>query len=517
LKSSFYRVLAGLVLIGVAASACRPQSPNVAAGPTATPKPVSVDVTTVKRGDIQSTLTYSGSVQAASQINIVPKISGRIQTLNVDVGSVVKAGDVIAVLDTSTLQPQLQQAQAALISAETKLDQMKSGPRAETVAQAKANLTAAEARLAAIKDGPRPEAVAQAKANLDAAKAKLAQLKAGPTSEQVKAAQLAVDQAKNALYAAQVQKDGACNPRNPDYLCKSAQASAFAAQTAVEQAQQQLTILTSPPTKDVLDQAQAAVDAAQQQYDLARAPYTAHDIAQAEAAVDVARAQLQLAQQPYTDQDLKLAQTAVDQAKAGLDLVKLQLDDAKVTSPIDGVIAQKLLDQGAMASPSTPIVLLVSRSVEVDINVEESKLGLVAPGQKATLLVPAYPGVPFNAKVVGDPPVVDPRSRTAVVRLIAEDPKGQLKPGMYAQVTVTVNPQKNVLVVPISALVNDNGKTEVYLVQNGVVTVQAVTVGVEDQNDAEVTNGLKDGQVVVVGDKPTLHDGDRVTPITTGR
>lgn len=517
MNSRVHRALASLVLLGLAVSACRPTAPNVAAGPTPTPRPAVVDVATVKRGSIESTLTYSGSVQASLQINVVPKISGRIQKLNVSVGSVVKAGDVIAELDTSALEPQLEQAQAALTAAQTKLDQMKAGPRSETVAQARANLAAAEARLAAIKDGPRPETVAQAKANLDAAKAKLAQLKAGPTPDQVKAAQLAVDQAKNALFAAQVQKDGACNPRNPDFMCKSAQASALAAETAVEQAEQQLKILTSPPTKEALDQAQAAVDAAQQQYDLAQHPYTEHDVAQAEAAVEAARAQLALAQQPFTDQDLTLAQTAVEQAKAGLDLVKLQLNDAKVTSPIDGVIAQKLLDPGAMASPSTPIVVIVSKNVEVDVNVEEAKLGLIQAGQKATVLVPAFPGVPFAASVVGDPPVVDPRSRTAVVRLAAEDPKGQLKPGMYAQVSIRVKPQQNVLIVPISALVNDNGKTEVYLVRNGVIAVQPVTVGVEDQNNAEITDGLNEGQVVVVGNKPALRDGDHVAPANTGR
>lgn len=517
MKLRSYGALVGLMVVGLAASACRPVSQNVAAGPTATPKPSTVDLATVKRADIQSALSYSGSVQASTQVNVVPKIGARIDKLNVDVGSVVKAGDVIAVLDTSSLQPQVVQAQAALETAQTKLDQMKAGPRSESVDQARANLAAAEAKLAAIQSGPRTQSVAQARANLDAARAKLAQVKAGPTPEQVKSAQLAVSQAKNSLFAAQVQKDGNCNPHNPEFMCKASQASADAAQTTVEQAQQQLAILTSPPTKEMVEQAQAAVDAAQQQYDLAQAPYTEHDVAQAQAAVDGAQAQLKLAESPYTGDDLKLAQTAVDQARAGLDLAKLQIDEARVTSPIDGVVSQKLLDQGAMASPATPIVTIISKNVEVNISVEEGKLGLIAAGQKATVLVPAYPGVPFAASVVGDPPTVDPKSRTALVRLSAVDPKGQLKPGMYAQVSVTIQPQKNVLVVPISALVNDNGKTEVYLVQKGIVKVQPVTLGVQDSTNAEVAAGLSEGQTVVAGDKPILQTGDHVTSAANGR
>ena len=517
MKSRVMTALAGLMLVSLAANACRPASQNVAAGPTATPKPVSVDVSAVKRTDVESTLSYSGSVQAATQVNVLPKISARIDKLNVDVGSAVKTGDVIAVLDTSTLQPQVAQARAALDSAQTKLEQMQAGPRSENVAQARANLAAAQAKLAAIQDGPRPESVAQAKAGLDAAQAKLAQLKAGPTPEQIKAADLQIEQAKDALYAAQVQKDGNCNPSYPGFMCNASKASANAAETALAQAQQQLAILTSPPTKEALQQAQAAVDQAQQGYDLAKSPYTSHDLAQTESAVQVAQAQLQLAQQPYTTDDLKLAQTGVDQAKAGLDQAELQVGDGTVVSPIDGVISQKLLDTGAMASPSTAIVTIVSKNVEVDINVEEGKLGLLAAGQTAKVLVPAYPGVPFSAKVVGAPPTVDPKSRTALVRLAATDPKGQLKPGMYAQVTVTVQPQRNVLVVPVSALVNDNGKNDVYLVVNGAIKVQPVAVGVEDASNAEITNGLNEGQIVVVGDKPTLRDGDRVTPVTAGR
>jgi len=516
LKLRLSQALGGLVVVSFVASACSPRPNNVAAGPTPTPKPIVVQVAQVKQGDIQSALSYSGSVQAASQVNVLPKITAPIAKLNVGVGSVVKTGDVIAVLDTSTLAPQVEQAQAALESAQTKLDQMKAGPRSESVAQAQANLDVAQQKLAALQDGPRSETVAQARANLDAAQAKLAQLKAGPTPGQVKAAELQVEQAKNSLYATQVQKDGNCNPQLPAYMCKSSQASANASETAVQLAQQQLNNLMAPPTKEAVQQAQAGVDQAQQAYNLAQAPYTSHDIAQAQAAVQAAQAQLDLAKKPYTADDLKLAQSAVDQAKAGLDQTKLQVQEGTVTSPIDGVISQKLLDNGAMATPATPIVTIISKSVEVDINVEEAKLGLIQAGQKASLLVPAYPGVPFAATVVGDPPIVDPKSRSATVRLSAVDPKGQLKPGMYAQVSIAVQPQKNVLIVPISALVNNNGQNDVYLVENGVVKVQPVSLGVQDVNNAEVTQGLSAGQTIVVGEKPILNTGDRVTPTNSG-
>lgn len=512
-----FSALAGMVLIGLVASACRSPSQNVAPGITPTPRPATVSVTKVTRSDLNSTLSYSGSVQASTVVNVVPKTSGRIETLKVDVGSVVHAGDVIATLDSATLQAQLAQAEAGVVSAQAHLDQMKAGPRSESVGQAQANLDTAQQRLAALQDGPRSENVGQAKANLDAAKAKLAQLKAGPTQDQIKAAQLSIEQAKDSLNAANVQKDGSCNPRNPQYMCDSAQASAFAAQTAVQQAQQQLKILTAPPTKEALAQAQAAVDAAQQQYDLAKVPYTSHDIAEAKAAVSAAEDQLKLAEKPYTAADIKVAEASVAQAQAAVDLAKIQLNDANITAPVDGVVSQKLLDVGAMAGPTSPIVSIISKKVEVGINVEESKLGLVTLGEKAIVTAPAFPGVTFPASVIAAPPTVDPKSRTALVRLAPVDPKGQLKPGMFAQVSLVAQHLKNVLVVPQSAIVNNNGQTFVYLVNNGVIKVQAVSVGVSDNNNVEIVSGLSEGQTVVIGDKPTLRDGDRVTPQVTGR
>jgi HlyD family secretion protein len=284
----------------------------------------------------------------------------------------------------------------------------------------------------------------------------------------------------------------------------------------VQVAAEQLAALTAPPTKEQLDQAQAAVDQAQQQLKLAQTPYTSHDIAQAEAGVQSAQAQLALVEQPNTPDDVKLAEAAVAQAQASLDAAKQQVLDGTISAPIDGVVSQKLLDVGAMATPASPIVTLISHQVEVDINVEEAKLGLIHPHQRATLLVSAYPGVPVAATVIGNPPTVDPKSRTALVRLQPVDPKGELKPGMYADVSVLVQPQQNVLLVPLTALVDDNGKTEVYLVHHGTVTVQPVSVGVQDANNAEITQGVSAGQTVVVGDKPSLATGDHVQPVSAG-
>src|SRR5690348_10059751 len=79
---------------------------------------VPVNVASVSRGSIAATLTYSGNIQSRASVNVLPRATGRIEQLYVDVGSRVKAGDTIAVLDRSQLEAQVRQAEGALRSAE---------------------------------------------------------------------------------------------------------------------------------------------------------------------------------------------------------------------------------------------------------------------------------------------------------------------------------------------------------------------------------------------------------------
>src|SRR5581483_5146463 len=152
-----------------------------------------------------------------------------------------------------------------------------------------------------------------------------------------------------------------------------------------------------------------------------RTPYTDADIQQQQQAVAAADAQLQKAQNPYTDQDMNAAQATVDQAQAQLDLAQLGVQDTTITAPVDGVISERLVSPGALVSPQTPIVTLVPPSLELVVNIEESKLGQVAEGQSVQLQVPAFPDRKFAGTVKSISPTIDSKSRTAAVRIEPKD------------------------------------------------------------------------------------------------
>jgi HlyD family secretion protein len=548
--------------------------PGGQTNPVARPA-VTVNVVKAAVGAISQNIGYSGSVQAADNVNVVPTISGRITKLTVDVGSTVKAGDLIAELDKSTLNAQISQAVAGLAAANVKLDQVKAGARPETIAAAQANAQGAQAKLDAAKAGGRPEAIGVAQANLSSAQAKLAAIRAGarpenvavakanldtaqsklqqaldlesPTPDQVATVRLQLEQSKDSLTAAQATKDGQCGGRNPAFQCEAAQASAMAAETSVNVAAQNLKTLTDPPTQatqDAVTQAKVAVVAAQQQYNLAQAPYTATDIAQAQAAVDAAQqqynlavtpnsptdvaqaqaaadaaaSQAALAAQPYTDLDVRAAQAAVDQAQAALDIVKSQLAQADVAAPFDGIITAKLLSVGALASSATPIVSMMSPNLQVQFSIDEGQVSSVKAGQTVSLTTSAFPGKQFPATVASVNPAADPKTHTFAVVVQPQDTSGSLHAGMFVTLNVTVASVPNALLVPSVAIVQNGPQSIVYVDNNGTAHAAPITAGIADDTNTQIISGINPGDQIITSNQANLADGTsvRIAGPTTG-
>jgi len=501
-------------------SAAQPGAPAREGG-----RAVTVSVQPAREGPIALVLTYSGSVQPISQVSVAPKSSGRIEKLAVDVGSAVKAGDLLARLDRATLEAAVKQAEANLAVAQVRLASVQAGSRPEEIAQAEAALASAKARLAQVKNGPTAadlqaaeSAVTAAQSALQKAQTDLLKLKQMPTDDDLRAAQLDLDKANNALYAAQANRDGVCgNARNPKYQCDSAQASVASAETAVAQAQRAYDRTKAGARPEDIGVAEKAVASAQAQLQSAQAKLaqlkaspTPEDVAIATAAVTQAENQLALKKNPYTDRDLQSAQAQVAQAQAALDSAKSQLAEANVLAPFDGVVTQRLLSEGALASAQMPLLVLVSQAVEVALAVEEGRVGIVQPGLATTLTVPTYPGQVFPAKVASVAPGADTKTHTFVVKVTPDDQDGRLRPGMFAEVKVTAQQQRKAVLVPKESVVDRVGKSYVFVVADGKAALREIKVGLSDDQQVEAASGVAAGEMVVTAGQASLNDGDGV-------
>ncbi len=207
-------------------------------------------------GPISTVLGYAGAVQAGQQVNVVPRTSGIVTDIPVDVGSAVHKGDTLATLDQGALPAQLQQAQANLLAARAKLAQVEAGARPEDVAAANSQLQQAQIKLVQLQQG-RPEDVKTAQSNLDAAKAKLQALLNGPTDDTRQAAQSAVASDVASVAAAQAALDNFNGSSASDI--QTAQSAVDSDKAAIASAQSALDNLRGTNVSD-LQTAQTAVD-----------------------------------------------------------------------------------------------------------------------------------------------------------------------------------------------------------------------------------------------------------------
>jgi HlyD family secretion protein len=551
--------LALLVTTALLAGCTRPVPATPAAATPVPEKQVQVKTAPVQRADLVSALSYSGDVKSRANLTVVPKASGRVEKLTVDVGATVKAGDVIAELDKDTTQLAVRQAEAQLAAAQARLETMKIGARTEAVEQADATARAARARTASLEAGPRSENVTQAQVQADNARQRLsalekgrdeniaradaavaaaqAQLDAavkGPTPAEVQAKQLAVTQARKNLEATQIQRDGVCGFGHSTF-CDNARAGVLQAEAAMRQADQQVRVFTQPATPETIAQLQAAIDTAKQQAELARRPagdldlaaqqaqiraadagvaaaqrpVVPGDVEAARAQADAAAAGAALTANPFTKEDVASAEAQVAQAQAAVDLNKAQLKETTITAPVDGVVSDKLIVVGAVASPATPIVAIVSPDLEITVAVEETQLSKIQAGQAAQIAVSAFPGQTFTGKVSLVSPTIDPKSRTAQVR-VQPDPGavGKLRPGMFAQVNLITEKKTAVLTVPRSALL-PGSEAAVMAVVDGQLKRVPVQIGSRGGDLIEIVGGLNEGDQVAL-DALDLREGDRV-------
>jgi len=373
--------------------------------------------------------------------------------LKVDVGDHVKAGDVVAVLEHSTQDAQLAQAKAQQAAAEANLANLKAPARDADIAVAQAAVTSAEAALARVQQPARQADINQANAAVRAAQAGLAKVKAGATAEDIEQARLRIEQAKNQLLSVQGQRDAVCGqaralsegkgPAKAAGLAAGGQCESFrgqtqAAEAAVQIAEQAYQRIQTGPTDQDIAVAQAAVDQAQAGYQRVVQGPTANDIAQAQAAVDQAKAGVTRTQQGATQDAINAVAAQVEAAKAAVNLAQISLDEMTIKAPFDGVVSARNATIGSSiaAGGATGVVNLVSEATEVTLDVETALLNQVKVGDPIKLVVDSWPDTTFQGKVSRIVPVIDTTTRTFKVIAEADDKDHQLKPGMFATVTL---------------------------------------------------------------------------------
>jgi len=267
-----------------------------------------------------------------------------------------------------------------------------------------------------------------------------------------------------------------------------------------------------PKTAAELQTALGGVAQAQNTLVTTQQPNRLQEIEQQQQAVVQARANLVLQAVPFRPEDVAQARAAVEQARGAYELSQAQYADAFVYAPFDGGVSAKLLDQGGLASPATPIVALVSNSVQVVVNVEDGDLADVRVGGPARLTVAAFQGQTFDARVDAISPAADPQTRTFQTKLVTANEDQRLKDGMLAQVQIHGD-ERAATQIPRAAVVQRSGQTFTFVVVDGKAARRSLQLGLSAGGRQEVLAGVEPGELAISPAVQTLSDGDPVTVV----
>lgn len=208
---------------------------------------------------------------------------------------------------------------------------------------------------------------------------------------------------------------------------------------------------------------------------------------------------------------LDLAQAQLAQAAARRDELRITQANTSITSPVDGFVGRRYVDPGAFVSTNQPVLQVVDISlVRLVVNLVERDLRRVAVGARGTVDVDAFPGEQFEGRIARIAPVLDPATRTAEMEIEVPNPTKRLKPGMYARVSLITSTKTDALVVPKAAVADVGGRTGVYTIADRKAVFRPVQLGIEDDDQIEVTEGVTEGEEVVSIGTSSIRDGDAV-------
>lgn len=319
---------------------------------------------------------------------------------------------------------------------------------------------------------------------------------------------------------------------------RQAQAGADGARARLEAAQRRLEITEQGARQEEraiarnrLDQAESARRTAEadyarltelfaqgaiskQQLDAAQ---TSYDSAKAER--DSARKSLDLTEKGARPEEIAASRKDVEAAAASLTQASAMLAEAQkrlsytsIRSPFAGIVYSRAVDPGeVVASGGEPLLRIADpTSVYYEATVPERVALRIAAGQRVEVTVQGDGHDDIQGKVERMVPVADPASRNFLVRVALLEGASKAKPGMFARGAVVVQESRDAVIVPKDALIEREGKTLVFVVDDGKAVRREISVGVMDTERAQVLSGLQPGEMVVIVGAQGLKDGDAV-------
>ena len=212
---------------------------------------------------------------------------------------------------------------------------------------------------------------------------------------------------------------------------------------------------------------------------------------------------------------------SVAQAEAALASLQNQMENCNLTSPIEGIVGSINLSLGETANPQMPAAIVTDTGeLEIELLVSEAEVSYIKVGSAVDVAIEAAGEKPFAGRVKSVSVVPDPVKRSYAVKVSLPNPEGLIKSGMFAEARVDTQSKKDVLAIPVNAVVPKSGRQVVYVLEmkdkeNRAREVEVET-GIKNENYIEISKGLKPGQEIITRGNTLVSDGTLVRVVAGG-
>jgi RND family efflux transporter MFP subunit len=216
----------------------------------------------------------------------------------------------------------------------------------------------------------------------------------------------------------------------------------------------------------------------------------------------------------------QMAVAAIAEAKANVGKYQTLVGYTRITAPFDGVVTRRYADPGALIQAGTssdtqslPLVRVSDNYLlRLDFPVDVSYVQDVHVGDPVQVRIESLGGKTFSGTVSRFTCDIDDNTRKMITEIEVPNPKLEIDPGMYCTVDLMVENHTNVLAIPTEAIIS--GETPSVYVVNGdnEIEQRPVQLGLETPDKYEVVAGLKEGELVVVGNHSEIQAGQKVDP-----
>ncbi len=458
------------------------------------------NIVTAFIGDLSSSATASGQIQAHRDAQLSLGVSGTVEDVLVREGDVVAEGDILIRLDPAALERAVAQAEQNLIIQEASLVELLDGASAADLASSQAGVDSAQASLENVQAGANQADIDAAQASLDASRAAYNEILEGADANSVAQAEANLRNAEATLRQAQSNYDEVSWMSNIGQMPQALELEQ--ATNNYEAALASYNSASEGPSTDQIQQARANVVQAETNLQkLLDSPTTA-ELASAESQLAQAEAQLAALLDSASAEKVAIAEAQVEQARLNLADARENLEKASLTAPFDGTITAVHVAEGETAN-GLAAEIVDSNSLEVVLSVDEVDIGEIAVDQPAIITLETWPDEEITGEVVAIAPKALAGNSAIVayeVRLSLNETDLPILVGMTANADLITSAKKDVLLAPNETITSNRAAGTYYvniIVNNSDGTVDTeqveVTIGLKDGNYTEITSGIQEG------------------------